>query len=515
MPLSNQVHVPSPSTMGKGKKCDYEDKCADCKKGGECEECKFCAEYSKEYGFCPTGPGGGQDNSCGKEGGGGSARAGTGKLSVGSKVTSKEGPTGEIIDSNGEDMVKVKWSGPAKDGTRLPPWTTIKLLKGYSNELKTRSIYNVEIFSVGKWNNDKFAVDDLYDLVESFAETKDLLKPYLKIGHGEDQKLLAAEELPAAGYVENLRVVGNKLVADFRDVPDKIYQLIQTRAYARVSCEIFFDPEIEGKKYRKALKAVAILGGQTPAVSNLKDILALYGMTESKEIYASSGEARVYDQNAECRKYEIDATTLQQEDGMEKQLKELQDKLAAKEAELVDANAKLAKFSQADAEKLTAELTETKTKLDAVTKEKGELLAKFETVSKSYASISEKMATIEKEKRTNEINAQIDKLITSKKLAPASKEAMFTILSTLSEGEVKKFKLGEAETDPVSAVLKMFESNGVVDINTEEGTKTGEKKTFGDVSDKAKKYAEEHKVSFKEALLAVSPENEKSEKESE
>lgn len=64
----------------------------DCSCGGECEQCK--KEVVKNFlrnTFCPTGPGGGQDNSCGKgEGGGGGSKS---TLSDKAKALSKSAKT--------------------------------------------------------------------------------------------------------------------------------------------------------------------------------------------------------------------------------------------------------------------------------------------------------------------------------------------------------------------------------------------------------------------------------------
>lgn len=144
--------------------------------------------------------------------------------------------------------------------------------------METFDINDVEIFAAGEWNGDHYTTKDLDTLVESFNKTKESLKPYLKLGHSDQQKLLAEDELPAAGWIANLRRIGEKLVADFVGVPKKIYELIKQGGYKRISSEIYINPKIAGQIYDKALKAVALLGGATPAVSNLKDIMALYGM---------------------------------------------------------------------------------------------------------------------------------------------------------------------------------------------------------------------------------------------
>ena len=138
---------------------------------------------------------------------------------------------------------------------------------------ETKDINGVQIFSVGKWNGDEYTKDDIDSIVSAFNATKNEIRPYLKLGHDDGQKLVQKDGFPAMGWIENLRCVGETLVADFKKLPSKIYDLIVAGAYSRVSSEIFFNIKIKDKTYSRVLKAVAILGGDTPAVQNLSDIL--------------------------------------------------------------------------------------------------------------------------------------------------------------------------------------------------------------------------------------------------
>ena len=75
--------------------------------------------------------------------------------------------------------------------------------------LKTgNNISGVEIFSCGEWNGDEYTIDDLNSIVSTFEETKVGVRPYLKLGHDEEQKLLQEDGLPAAGWVDRIYVKG-------------------------------------------------------------------------------------------------------------------------------------------------------------------------------------------------------------------------------------------------------------------------------------------------------------------
>ena len=139
-----------------------------------------------------------------------------------------------------------------------------------------QSIKAVDIFSVGKWNGTTITEKDLDDIVDAFESTKEHAKPMLKLGHNDDQKMLADDGLPAAGWIENLRIEGDKLVCDFIDLPEKVYKLIVDGSYRYVSSEIFWNIEINGKEYRRMLSGCALLGTEMPAVMGLNDFANLY-----------------------------------------------------------------------------------------------------------------------------------------------------------------------------------------------------------------------------------------------
>ena len=86
--------------------------------------------------------------------------------------------------------------------------------------METMDISGIEIFSNENMpNGHEYTEKDLEEIVNGFHTTKNELKPYLKFGHDNKQKLAQDSGMPALGWVENLRKVGNKLVADFVKIP--------------------------------------------------------------------------------------------------------------------------------------------------------------------------------------------------------------------------------------------------------------------------------------------------------
>lgn len=122
-------------------------------------------------------------------------------------------------------------------------------------------IRGVEIFRVGKWNGDDYSAGDLAAMADAFHQVG--FSPPLKLGH------TSTDGDRAYGWVRSLRLSGEKLVADLCDVPASLYRVIRERGYDAVSAEIFWNLERNGKKFARVLKAVALLGAEPPAVSDL------------------------------------------------------------------------------------------------------------------------------------------------------------------------------------------------------------------------------------------------------
>lgn len=344
---------------------------------------------------------------------------------------------------------------------------------------ETKDIYGVEIFSNEYMpNGHEYSSEDLEEIVNGFHFTKNELKPYLKLGHDDNQKLAQNSGLPALGWVENLRKVGNKLIADFIKIPKKVYDLLLVGAYRRVSSEIYWDIEVKGKKYKYLLKAVSLLGGDTPACENLNDIISLY---------RESGEfAIVYKKENEVKEYQF----------------EIIDKTKIKEKkEGFKMDEKEALKIKTENEQLKAESKKYQEELKIAEEKKKKAYEEKEKISKE---LSEKK---ELEKKA-EVESLTKKLIEEKHLLPANEEKFKTLLFSLKEGEVKKYKIkGEEEKTSESILLEILRSNDVK-LNINEKSEIGDNMSKEDNSvlhEKALAYAEKHKVSYSSALIEVSP----------
>ena len=138
---------------------------------------------------------------------------------------------------------------------------------------QTFNLNGVEIFSTGIRNGVRYSKEDLDNMVSNFDDVG--FEPPVKIGHNEEQPELKDGQ-PALGYVDKIYTVGSKLLADFKELPKKVYEAIKRGNYKRVSSEIYWNYRADDKSFNRVLKAVALLGAEIPAVTNLDSITGLY-----------------------------------------------------------------------------------------------------------------------------------------------------------------------------------------------------------------------------------------------
>lgn len=142
-----------------------------------------------------------------------------------------------------------------------------------------KSLKRVEIFATGRWKGNKeitVTSADLDDMVASFNDLSSKVsgyKPFLKLGHTEQQKYFGQKTgAPNLGFIERIWREGEKILADFGNVPDELLALIEQRRYNTVSIEMYPSIEHEGKTFKNVLTAVALLGAELPAVKGLKEL---------------------------------------------------------------------------------------------------------------------------------------------------------------------------------------------------------------------------------------------------
>ena len=116
-----------------------------------------------------------------------------------------------------------------------------------------------EIFKTGSHTSDKgitkdYSLDDLNFIAKSYNPT--VQEAPIVIGHPIDSS-------PAFGWVESLKVVGDRLIAKAKDLIPEFKEALSNKLYKKRSISL----DSEGK-----LRHIGFLGGALPAVKGLADI---------------------------------------------------------------------------------------------------------------------------------------------------------------------------------------------------------------------------------------------------
>jgi len=352
---------------------------------------------------------------------------------------------------------------------------------------QTYELKDVEVFGIGEWKGNKITDKDLDDIVSGTNEIIDKLKPKVKLGHGDKQALLQRTGLPAGGWITKLKRVGDKILVNIKEVPKVLYQLIKNGAYKRISSELLYgytEPSTK-KKYNKVLSAIAFLGADLPAVTNLKDIAALYDFNEDANLIIYEKTTKKVDKKRKETYIMPNGIKITEVEGK---------KFIAVE----------------DYEKIEKEK-------ETIEKEKEEAKGfkeKFEAEEKKSKEAEEKLNKISKEKREAEIKTLIDDHCSDKdmRFLPKQKEVLMALVESTSDEKKIKFTVDDKETELSQRELlekfielqPNFSDSIFAELSKgEEEEEEGKDKSTPEEK-KVQKYMDEHKdVSYRDAVLAV------------
>ncbi len=320
-----------------------------------------------------------------------------------------------------------------------------------------------EIFRVGTWNGQSFTEDDLEGIARSFRELNDIHHVPLKFGHDDDQPITSGQ--PAIGWISKVYVKGQKLLADFANVPNVVFDAIQSKLYRTVSVELLKNVTINGMKHANVLDAVALLGATQPAVSGLDD---LAGLTMSRLSLKSVSRVcfsfDIFDDNKEDDMSGV--TQADMENAIQKAMEPFQKKIDALTLENSELEKKFTKATEERDEFKKkaegAEEAETKTKVDAArtaVAEVFEAAVKAKTITPAQREVYEKnfgvdddeqvvkidvadikvvLGIKEDKKKMDDTSKSFSKDVDDDDLAPDEKVAMFT-RRYMSEHDVTKY----------------------------------------------------------------------------
>jgi len=352
---------------------------------------------------------------------------------------------------------------------------------------QTYELKDVEVFATGKWNGHEITDQDLDDIVNNTNEIIDKLKPMVKLGHDDKQRLLQNTGLPAGGWITKLKKVGNKILVNIKEVPKVLYQLVKNGAYKRISSEILNDytePSTK-KQYKKVLSAIAFLGGDLPAVTNLLDIAALFDSNKEANIIIYE---KVEDNKNNKKRKEIFIMP----SGIKVTEVEGKKFVAVEDYEKLETDKEIV-----DQEKKVAE----------------EYKAKFEAEQKKAKEKDDELAKIVAEKRSTEIKTFIESNCSESTMhfLPKQKEVLMALMESTSDEKKIKFTEDKKETELSQRELlgkfielqPNFSDSIFAELSKGEEEKEGDNKLSPEEK-KIQKYMAEHKeVSYRDAVLAT------------
>ena len=252
----------------------------------------------------------------------------------------------------------------------------------------SNAVRGVEIFSPGTHNGDAYTEADIDDMIAAHAELD--FRPAIKIGHTKDEP-----GAPAYGFVTGLRKVGGKLVADFESMHDSVIAALKDHRYDRVSSEIYYNLKRDGKQFRRALKAVSLLGSEVPAVAGLKPLHKMEFVAEGFDSVAACEQSLDIEKQALIDSLTERVANLTQTINQEKEqdamtIKKLKEDKAALEAQL----AALKKSDGAD----KAQIAKFETDLAAISTQIGTLESAERTEAENGV-LKQRLAKLEEESR--------------------------------------------------------------------------------------------------------------------
>ena len=145
-------------------------------------------------------------------------------------------------------------------------------------KLESVKMNGIHIADVGKWNGFDFSEKRFDECIKNFNEK--VCEPYLTLNHEGDvtEEVAKVLKFTGLGYVSKLWKDGKKLMADFKQVPKLIAELINAGALKQRSIEFWNKfPHANGKTYGNVLEGVTFHGADgLPAMNTLDDIPKLF-----------------------------------------------------------------------------------------------------------------------------------------------------------------------------------------------------------------------------------------------
>lgn len=155
----------------------------------------------------------------------------------------------------------------------------------------------IEIFAAGKQTDSEGRSHDitptyLHQVVSNYSSA--IHEAPAVLGHPEDNA-------PAFGWVAALRVNGDKLEAQFKEVDEEFEAIVRNGKYKKRSASFYTDTATAPGKKVPSLRHVGFLGAMPPAIKGLRDIRFCEGesLTFDTAINFSEGESSMDDKDVQ------------------------------------------------------------------------------------------------------------------------------------------------------------------------------------------------------------------------
>lgn len=267
-------------------------------------------------------------------------------------------------------------------------------------KLETKQIKDVEIMRTGRFKGAEYTEKDLDQFIENFNNR--IAEPVLTIDHDEKLTDNVAKEFKVAalGYVEKLKRVGDRLYADFRQVPKLIAELIEAGPLKQRSIEFFkVFKTSSGQTLKNVLTGVTFFGTGLPAVAGMSDLMQFFkdnkGNAQADTVNDRNDDSvhvKIKFQEPTMKMIEIPEEEYQQLLAIKKEFDEMKKTTADGQAKFKDVESELEKFKT----------------------ENNSLKTELETVKKS----AEEFEKFKAESAKKEAEGYIDAQIAAKKLLP-------------------------------------------------------------------------------------------------
>jgi hypothetical protein len=406
-------------------------------------------------------------------------------------------------------------------------------------------VKGVKIFTAGAPQSGGVTEQDLDQIIANFPKLKALPaakhEPPVVISHDEDQALLKADHLPAAGWPSRVWRQGKDLFADIVDMPRVVADLVNKKAFKKCSVEIYDDyHDGEGKAHGKALRRISLLGGGLPRIRGLSDWAAIYGEAAASQRLVRFAEA---DQPYQVYEFQESLTTVVEREDQVARLSRIWWEADDQRWEIMHSDALTPEEKKAKLEALFGEMLsliqETTENIVASFYEQGggtmnkdkpatgdppvvktyteeEVRRMQEQAEADRKAMADRLSRIESERRHERVAAFCERL-KRKGLVPviADDAGLRAFMEQLSDETVQSFAEGKTaprawfETFIEDLVDKARSGKLVVDYAERTGAITPSGAEPGQdgeeiLHQRARKYQEENKCTYAEAVIRVS-----------